>query len=336
MAEQLDVYRDWLGITEKARPLNYYQLLRVNPFEDNTARIRAHYRKMNAYVRKYATGDYAEQSQQLLNELAKAMLCLTDSQRKREYDASLGRTTEEEGRRRSFEEVLLRNKIVDRDQLDRARRFADAVGLELRDAVLQQKLAAPDAVMLAYAESEGLPYIDLDDIGVDEGLVPQIPPATARQHSCVPVMIDDGQLLIASARPLLPDVEDDLRLRFDMPVRTVLCTPARLNQAVAKHYPRDAVYVAPKSAGKEEPAKKRKAPKPVREKVYRPRDEQLKRSGMIALVAFNVMVIAYMFYCIAFRQGMGMNEYFGAAVTAVVLGAATAAAVFGLSFKMNL
>ena len=70
MAKQLDVYRDWLKITETQRPLNHYQLLRLKPFEDDVARIRAHYRKLNAHVRKYATGDYAEESQELLNELA--------------------------------------------------------------------------------------------------------------------------------------------------------------------------------------------------------------------------------------------------------------------------
>ncbi|MFH1924301.1 MAG: hypothetical protein ABIP48_30990, partial [Planctomycetota bacterium] len=91
MAQELDVYRDWLGIKEAARPLNYYQLLRLPAFEDDTSKIREHYRKMNAHVRKYATGDYAEQSQELLNELAKGMLCLTDARRKREYDVTLGR-----------------------------------------------------------------------------------------------------------------------------------------------------------------------------------------------------------------------------------------------------
>lgn len=93
MAKQLNVYRDWLGITEAARPLNYYQLLRLNKFEDNMGLVRERYRKMNGHVRKFAAGDYAGPSQELLNELAKAMLCLTDARRKREYDASLGAAT---------------------------------------------------------------------------------------------------------------------------------------------------------------------------------------------------------------------------------------------------
>jgi len=245
MAQQLDVYRDWLRITETARPLNYYQLLRMPVFEDNVGKIRSIYRKMNAHVRKFATGGFSAESQALLNELAKAMLCLTDAQRKREYDAALGRKDAGPGRRRTLEEILLANKVIDQEQLTKARSFADAVGLSVRDALVQQKMAGPDVVMMSYAESVGLPYVELEDIGVDEQLVRSIPPGIARQHSCVPVMVDDNQLLMASPNPLVPDVEEELRLRFGMPVRSVLCTPASVNQAIGKHYPRDMAGVAP-------------------------------------------------------------------------------------------
>ena len=54
----LDVYRDWLGIKEAERPLNHYQLLRLKKFEDDPEKIRGHYRKLNAHVRKYAAGQY--------------------------------------------------------------------------------------------------------------------------------------------------------------------------------------------------------------------------------------------------------------------------------------
>ncbi|MHB8899712.1 MAG: GspE/PulE/PilB domain-containing protein, partial [Thermoguttaceae bacterium] len=190
MAKEIDVYRDWLGIKESNRPLSHYQLLRLGPFEDDPAKIRTHYRKMNEHVRKFGTGEYADQSQTLLNELAKAMLCLTDLQRKREYDASLGRQTADEGRRRSLEEILLSGQVIDQARLDKARSFSDTVGVELHQAVLQQKAADPESVMMAYAESIGLPYIDLKDISVSAALAAQIPPNLARQHSLVPLMAD--------------------------------------------------------------------------------------------------------------------------------------------------
>lgn len=252
----IDVYRDWLGITETARPLNYYQLLKLKLFEDDPAKIRASYRQLNAHVRRYATGEYGPESQALLNELTKAMLCLTDAQRKREYDITLGRKEEVEFRRRSFEEVLLANKVLTPEQLNKARTFSMTVGLEVRDAVLQQRLATPEAVMQCYAESMGLPYVDLAEISLDESLVRRVPATIARPHSCIPLLIDDNQLLVASPHPLSPEVEDQLRLRFGIPVRSVLCTPRAVNELIARYYSREALAEASYEAAAAAAAKK--------------------------------------------------------------------------------
>ena len=47
MAEKLDVYRDWLGIEDLKGKPDYYQLLRIERFDDDQDRIRRHYRKLN-------------------------------------------------------------------------------------------------------------------------------------------------------------------------------------------------------------------------------------------------------------------------------------------------
>lgn len=249
----LDVYRDWLKIAEPARPLNHYQLLRLKKFEDDPAKVREHYRAMNSHVRKFAAGEFAKQSQDLLNELARAMLCLTDARRKGEYDATLGRKEAGSSKRRTFEQILLATKVVDQAALDKARNFAKAINVEVRDALVQQKLAKYEAVLPAYAESIGLPYLDLTDIPLNPALISRVPPVIARQHSCVPVMVDDKQLLVASPNPIDPNVEEELRLRFDMPVRTVLCSPANVNDVIAKHVPRDGT-AAPMPAAAAAPA----------------------------------------------------------------------------------
>lgn len=249
----LDVYRDWLKIAEPARPLSHYQLLRLKKFEDDPAKVREHYRAMNAHVRKFAAGEFAKQSQDLLNELARAMLCLTDARRKGEYDATLGRKEVGSSKRRTFEQILLANKVVDQAALDKARNFAKAINVEVRDALVQQKLAKYEAVLPAYAESIGLPYLDLTDIPLNPALIARVPPVIARQHSCVPVMVDDKQLLVASPNPIDPNVEEELRLRFDMPIRTVLCSPANINDVIAKHVPRDGT-AAPMPAAAAAPA----------------------------------------------------------------------------------
>ena len=320
MPAQIDVYRDWLRISDTNRPLNYYQLLRIKKFEDDTHKIRENYRRMNAHVRKYATGEYARQSQELLNELAKAMLCLTDTQRKREYDASLGREDKGEGRRRSLEETLLANKIVDQAQLDKARNFANAIGLEVRDAIVQQKLAPPEVVMQAYAESQGLPFIDLADIQISQELIPLVPTAIARQYSCIPVLMDGNQLLMASPNPLDPNVEEELRLRFGMPVRTVLCTASSINVEITRHYGRDAgpggltpaMLAAAAAARSQQPAAgPAPAAAPIEssdssEPELSPK-ERAKRRMLLGTSGFAVTVFLFMFYKVFFTRGLEYN-----------------------------
>jgi hypothetical protein len=309
-APQLDVYRDWLGIQEPNRPLNYYQLLRLKPFEDNPATIREHYRKMNAHIRKYASGNYASQSQALLNELARAMLCLTDTERKLEYDISLGRKVERKSARRTIEEILTANGILSAEQLKKVKNYANAIGIDLHEAVLQQKKeATPEDVLLAYAESVGLPFVNIEEVGVAEEIYPQVNPNTARLYSFVPLMIDRGHLLIASPKPLNPDIEDELRILFDVPVRNTICTPADISAALTKYYPKDAAQLIRKSgetAVLSPPKKSKKSEtekdEPVRKKVQPSagpmNDEEKKDRLMTAIVAFNftVMVVCFALY----------------------------------------
>jgi hypothetical protein len=298
MTKTLDVYRDWLKITDADRPLSNYQLLRLKKFEDDPAKIRANYRAMNTHVRKFAGGEYAQQSQDLLNELAKAMLCLTDKRRKGEYDATLGRKESGVAKTRNFEQILLATKVIDQAALDKARNFAKAINVEVRDALVQQKLAKYEAVLPAYAESIGLPYLDLSDIPLDQGLIARVPGHIARQHSCVPVMIDEGQLLMASPNPLDPNVEEELRLRFSLPVvRTVLCSPANIHEVLAKHVPRDGSAPEPAAVAAAAPAQQQAAAAaPVAPAKTRPTgpmtDDEIKQRRDYAIVTFNITGMA--------------------------------------------
>jgi hypothetical protein len=310
MTKTLDVYRDWLKIAEPARPLNHYQLLRLKAFEDDTAKVREHYRAMNAHVRKFSAGEFATQSQELLNELAKAMLCLTDKQRKSDYDAALGRKDAAGGlKARTLEQILLGSKTIDQAALDKARNFAKAIGVEVRDALVQQRLAKPEAVLPAYAESIGLPYLDLTDVPLDAGLIARVPGTLARQHSCVPVLIDGNELLVASPNPLDPNVEEELRLRFNMPVRSVLCTPANVSDVITKFVPRDGsvvepapVAAAPVAAAKPGQAAPTPAKAPRRTGPLSPEEKkERKEYATLALGGTTIVLVNAMYW------GMGMG-----------------------------
>ena len=316
MAKVFDVYRDWLGIQDKARPLNHYQLLRLDKFEDNPSKIRSNYRQLVSHVNKNLTGQQGDRVAGVVKELTTAMLCLTDAVRKEEYDAALGRSDGGKLRQRSFEEGLIASKVVDKGKLAEARDYADAIGLELRDAVLQKKMAAPDIVMRAFAESVGLPYFELDDTVVAKDLVTKVPAAIGRQHSCVPIMGDEKIMLLASPNPLAPEVEKELESKLKKKVRTVLCTSSSINDMVARYYPREAV--AAEAAGK----KRQPPPDPATPPPAPPKtpEQEFKWHSMLAgILGFNITVIVTMI-ALGFYRGALYRMGWWDIVYAAILG----------------
>jgi len=235
----LDVYKDWLGISEEIpRPPDQYSLLRLVMFEDDVEKIRGHYKKLNGHVRKYASGTYQLESQELLNDLAKAMLCLTDPERKRDYDEGLGRVydEDEEQIRPTIAQTLVRSGGLSREQVQEAEDFSDRRGLSLRDAVVQMKLVDAEVAAEALAMELGLPYVDLEQLTPDDSILAKIPRGLARRNTILPLFVDDDMLLVACVDEPTHDLEDELRLRVGVPMRRLIASPLSINQGIAKFY----------------------------------------------------------------------------------------------------
>jgi formylglycine-generating enzyme required for sulfatase activity len=89
-----DLYSLWLAMPAGARPPDHYALLGVATFCDDLPAIEAATRKQLRQLDKYAIHpDRAKRAAcaAMMNEVARARVCLTHAQRKRAYDESLGR-----------------------------------------------------------------------------------------------------------------------------------------------------------------------------------------------------------------------------------------------------
>lgn len=235
----LDVYKEWLGIPEGPRPPDHYALLRLVQFEDDTEKIRKNYKKLNAHVRKYATGQYSDQSQALLNELAKAMLCLTDSEAKKDYDRGQGRVIDdrdEKTGRRPLTAFLQDEGIISASQAKEAASHAERTGLSLRDAVVQLKYADSEQATRAYANELGLSYVDLGDMIPDEAALDTLPKAVVRRFTCLPLFVDNEKALVACSVEPSDELEEEVRLRFGVPMRGVLATPSAIKENIDRYY----------------------------------------------------------------------------------------------------
>lgn len=236
---KIDVYKEWLGIPEGPRPPDHYALLRLVQFEDDADKIRKNYKKLNAHVRKYATGQYAAESQDLLNDLAKAMLCLTDAERKQEYDRELGRepdAAETASRSSTLLGYLQNQGLLTAAQVSEVKTHAERTGLSLRDAVVQLKYADQETATRAFAAEVGLACIDLADMIPEEDALDTLPKSVVRRYTCLPLFIDGERVLVACSTEPSHELEEEIRLRFGLAMRAVLSTPKSIKAGIDQYY----------------------------------------------------------------------------------------------------
>src|SRR4051812_15877683 len=94
MSEHFDPYYVWLGIPPEESAgggPNHYRLLGLRPFEANADVISNAVDQRRSFLRSMQSGKRAAQSQQLLNEVSAAGLCLLNDEKKRCYDEELRR-----------------------------------------------------------------------------------------------------------------------------------------------------------------------------------------------------------------------------------------------------
>jgi hypothetical protein len=89
MENDFDPYYKWLGIPPRDQPPHYYRLLGIEVFESDRDVIDAAANRVMSYLKDLAIGDDAQHSQKLLNEVARARLCLLNRKKKDDYDAQL-------------------------------------------------------------------------------------------------------------------------------------------------------------------------------------------------------------------------------------------------------
>ena len=89
MSATFDPYHKWPGIPPREQPPHHYRLLGVSLYEDDPDVIQNAADQRMSHIKGQATGAHSEVSQQLLNEVSAAKLCLLHPQRKAEYDNHL-------------------------------------------------------------------------------------------------------------------------------------------------------------------------------------------------------------------------------------------------------
>jgi len=132
-------------------------------------------------------------------------------------------------------EILMDKGLVTEGQLMAALDEQKIRGESLGRTLVGLGVLSEAQLVESLAIQVGMDFIDLDDFVVDRLAVGQVPSALCRRHVVLPVAIEGGVLVLATANPGNVVAVDDVRTMSKMPVRTVVATHDNLMRAIDRY-----------------------------------------------------------------------------------------------------
>lgn len=136
-------------------------------------------------------------------------------------------------------EILLKEKVISREQLEQALEEQRASGRMLGRILVDQGSVSEGQLVAALATQIGMAFVDLSDIVLDGSVTALVPGAVCRRHHVIPIGIEDGHLILAMADPANVIARDDVRSLTGMDVRPVVAVRHDVAAAIDRAYRAD-------------------------------------------------------------------------------------------------
>ncbi|MCR6689913.1 ATPase, T2SS/T4P/T4SS family [Cellulomonas sp.] len=129
-------------------------------------------------------------------------------------------------------EILLEEGLVTEGQLLAALDEQLASGTSLGRTLVELGMLTENQLVAALASQVGMQFIDLDEHPVDRAAVAMVPGALCRRYTVLPIAIQNGVLILATADPGNVMAVDDVRTVSGMPVTPVISTYDNVVRAI--------------------------------------------------------------------------------------------------------
>ena len=129
-------------------------------------------------------------------------------------------------------EILLDEGLLTEGQLMAAIDEQLARGQSLGRTLVENGVLTEAQLVAALARQVGMDFIDLDDYAVDRHAVSLVPAALCRRYVVLPIGIEDGVLILATADPGNVVAVDDVRTMSGRQVKPVVTTYDHLVRAI--------------------------------------------------------------------------------------------------------
>ncbi len=140
--------------------------------------------------------------------------------------------------RDSIEAILLQNGTITEEQFDKVRLESVSSGQPVEQIILQHNYAAEGAVYKAKAELSGLPYAEINQIGVSPEALNLIPESVAKRYQVLPFAVDKEKriLSVAMTNPADLSATDFIEAKAGMKIQPFMSAPTDLSQAIDDRY----------------------------------------------------------------------------------------------------
>ena len=133
-------------------------------------------------------------------------------------------------------EILLKNKVLTQEQLDRALKIQNDRQVPLRRVLIDEKIIGEDQLLQFLSTNLYIPSLHLSKYKFDPEIVKIIPAHMAQQYTVIPISRIANTLTVAMADPLNVFALDDLKVITGCDIDIVLSPIDEISRAIETHY----------------------------------------------------------------------------------------------------
>ena len=135
-----------------------------------------------------------------------------------------------------FVKILVKHKIVTKEQVIDADKLAKKKNIKLADALVELEYATEEKVMKAIAAGSGMEYVNLKKVEIPTTAVELMPESTARENTVLPLEMDGDTLKVVMSEPGDVETVDNLKFILNRNVKVVLATRSSIISAISSIY----------------------------------------------------------------------------------------------------
>ncbi|NLV46272.1 MAG: hypothetical protein GXY07_17430 [Candidatus Hydrogenedentes bacterium] len=144
------------------------------------------------------------------------------------------------GQRKRIGEILMEAEVITQEQLDTALKLKTKDPRRRVGSILVELGHVTEAIVAAALAAQlRMRYIEDLNQELDPGVIQFVPPHIARNHRCVPLMLNAGTLVVAMANPLDLIAIEDIEIASNMRVEPVVSSSSDIDTAITRYYLRN-------------------------------------------------------------------------------------------------